>query len=128
MVVVQGKALLSGNYCMDLTLYFLCLLRLEGEEMLLLRYPYLVPLVLFGAFATAYGCGIGTTTILTHMHGLLGLLCMGPPAAVDWVVWYNAFCFFLRQIAVCFFPSRIGGRLFLEFCDARNVVNEMQLM
>jgi hypothetical protein len=50
-----------------LIVYFLYLLWLEGEEMLLLRCPYLVPLVLFGAFATAYGCGIGTTTILTCM-------------------------------------------------------------
>jgi hypothetical protein len=54
------------------------------------------------------------------MHGLLGIPYMGPAAAVeDWVVWYSAFCFFL---------SRIGGRVFLEFCEVGGVANEMQPM
>lgn len=92
--------------------------------MRLLRRPSLVPLVLFGAFATAYECGIGTT----HMHSLLGIPSMGPPPAVDWVAWYSAFCFFLRQIAFCFFLSQIGGGVFLEFCDVGDVANEMQPM
>ncbi len=141
---MQGKGLLSRNYCMDLTLYFLCPGCSHNNSLIAGPYPVLcmplvdrgggnagvvVPIPCSSCFVWGFCYGIWVRNRdhhHPHMHRLLGIPCMGPPPAVDWVVWYSAFCFFLRQIAFRFFLSRSGGKVFLEFCDVGDVADEMQ--